>query len=97
MGSSNQEHSKLTSEVALFFKKLDMCRAVKISPGRNMENGISDFLICYRGKYIAIELKTLAHPWDPKSLQADFFEEVRDAGGRTAVCYSLEEVKAVMA
>jgi hypothetical protein len=91
---SNQPHAKLTKEVMKFLKKLDMCRAVKIMPGPYSETGVVDVLCCYRGQFVAIELKV---DWDvPTPSQLAFLEEVRDAGGRTAVCYSLEEVKAVM-
>ena len=78
-----------------YLRSLDMCVPVKYPPSSYAQAGVADILVCYRGKYIAIELKTKEHP-DLDPLQEDFLEMVRDAGGKTAVCFSLDEVKAVM-
>ena len=41
--------------------------------------GVSDLLVCYKGFFIALELKTMGYQPDP--LQIKYLQEVRCAGG----------------
>lgn len=41
--------------------------------------GVSDLLVCYKGYFIALELKTMGYQPDP--LQIRYLQEVRCAGG----------------
>ena len=41
--------------------------------------GVSDLLVCYKGYFIALELKTGRYTADP--LQISYLQKVRDAGG----------------
>lgn len=41
--------------------------------------GVSDLLVCYKGYFIALELKTGNYQPDP--LQISYLQKVRDAGG----------------
>ena len=41
--------------------------------------GVSDLLVCYKGFFIALELKTGRYTADP--LQISYLQKVRDAGG----------------
>lgn len=56
------------------------------------QKGVSDFIICYRGKFLALELKAENGKASPH--QKLFIKEVEEAGGRGAVCYTLDEVRA---
>ena len=54
-------------------------------------SGVPDLLICSHGLWIAIELKTPAGKVSP--IQDYTMRQIREAGGRTAVCRSAGEVK----
>lgn len=41
--------------------------------------GVSDLLVCYKGYFIALELKV--GKYQPDSLQISYLQKVRDAGG----------------
>jgi len=57
---------------------------------RGAERGTSDILACYRGRYLAIEVK-YGHG-KPSPAQVDFGSQVMDAGGKFLVSYDLDEV-----
>ena len=56
--------------------------------------GISDFLLCVDGIYVAIELK--AEDKKPSAQQLQFIKEVIASGGIARVCETLGEVKAIV-
>lgn len=61
-------------------------------PGTGMERkGTPDLLICYRGEFIAIELK--APGAKPGKLQEYELAKVRRAGGIAKVIHSMEELE----
>lgn len=53
-------------------------------------SGISDLLICYHGRFVAIELKD--DIGTPSTLQSKFIADVEDAGGVGAVCRTLADI-----
>ena len=52
--------------------------------------GISDLLVCYKGRFIAIELKT--HRGAATTHQKQFIAAVQKAGGTAGICRNLEEI-----
>lgn len=54
-------------------------------------SGIPDILLCCKGIFIAIELKTKIGKVSP--IQDYTMRQIREAGGRTAVCKSAGEVR----
>ena len=59
---------------------------------RLADKGTADIIACYRGHYIAPEVK-----WGdnvPSPEQVDFFRRVRDAGGISFPVWSIEQMKA---
>ena len=56
--------------------------------------GISDWLVCVGGLFVAIELKVDKNK--PSKKQEIFLKEVREAGGAAFACWSLNEVKQVI-
>ena len=54
-------------------------------------SGIPDLIICKEGLFYAIELKAGSNK--PTPIQNHVMRKIRDAGGRAAVCRSVEEVK----
>lgn len=52
--------------------------------------GRPDFRLCYKGRFIGIELKTIAGVVSRE--QVDTMDQIRAGGGIAAVCYSLQDV-----
>ena len=53
--------------------------------------GVSDIVGCYKGKFFAIELKVGYNK--PTQHQINYLDEHMIAGGKTAVCKTLGQVK----
>jgi hypothetical protein len=53
--------------------------------------GISDILCCYKGKFLAIELK--AEDGEPSVHQLQFLKEIALAGGEVLVCRTISELE----
>ena len=79
-----------------YFKSLGpCCKDIPKHQGSfTTQRGVSDHLICYKGRFIAIELKVGTNK--PTDLQSNFGKEIEAAGGIFAVCWFLEEVKEVI-
>jgi len=56
-------------------------------------NGIPDLICLRKGIFIAIELKRPGHK--PTDLQQAELDRIKQAGGFSFCCHSLEEVKAI--
>lgn len=57
-------------------------------------SGISDLIICHRGKFVAIELKVGNNK--PTKLQELFLMQIEEAGGVVGVAYSIEDVERIL-
>ena len=55
------------------------------------QKGISDFIICVEGMFVAAELKAAGGTASPH--QRLFIKEIQMAGGIGGVCYTLHDVK----
>ena len=69
---------------------LHMLKAVTVREAWATKSGISDLLVCYKGQFVAIELKD--DIGKPSQQQLKFIADVINAGGRGAVCRTLSEV-----
>ena len=58
------------------------------------KRGIPDINLCYKGRYVALEVKRVGEEATP--LQQYNLERVRKAGGIGEVVYSLEQVKEII-
>ena len=75
-------------------------RPVSIGASILGENGISDFLVCYKGQFVAIEVKK--EGWAPPGRQAkaykhyvkqwEFLQSIKMSGGRAFFASSVETV-----
>lgn len=54
-------------------------------------SGIPDIIVCYKGHFLAIELKVGSNK--PTALQRAQLQRIEQAGGDAIVAYSLAEVK----
>ena len=57
--------------------------------------GVPDRLVCYRGRFLAIEVKRDAEH-KPTTWQARRIKEIREADGRAAVVWTVEQVKEII-
>lgn len=65
--------------------------AIKKDQGRYSQRGISDWILCYQGRTIFIELKVGDNK--PTPLQSNFLREAREAGAIAVVCRSMDEIR----
>jgi len=61
----------------------------------NSARGCSDLLVCYRGRFLALEVKRDAKE-KPTPDQAAFMAAVRAAGGIGDVVWSIEQVASIL-
>lgn len=71
-----------------FLEMLPNTKVVRKEAG--VRSGISDLLVCYHGRFVALELKDATGV--PSIQQLQFIKEIQDAGGQGAVCRTLAEV-----
>lgn len=57
------------------------------------KSGIPDFVVCFRGRYVTIEVKV--HGRKPKPWQELRGQEITLAGGLHVVAYTIDEVRIV--
>jgi hypothetical protein len=58
-------------------------------------NGTADILVCYMGRFIAIEVKRDMNS-KPDPLQVAFLNDVIDAGGQAIVTSSVKDVQLIL-
>ena len=65
-----------------------------VQGGRGSKPGDPDLIVCYKGRYVALEAKS------PTGRQSDIqktrMEEIRDAGGIYEIVRTLKDVKQIM-
>lgn len=69
---------------------------IKQHGGPYAQAGVSDLLICFRGKFIAVEVKSPDTNHGVTVKQQAFLETVREAGGISFVCYSVDDLLATL-
>lgn len=93
MHITSRNFSKPFTEEAALLKEaktlLGMLGALVVRE-ESLVRGRSDLLICYKGKFIACELKD--DIGTPSPHQIKFIRDVRNAGGIAGVCRTLYEV-----
>lgn len=60
------------------------------------KKGVSDLLVCYKGRFIALEIKTHRTRNNVSPVQRYNLEWVEKAGGIAAVVYDVEQVKVLL-
>ena len=79
----------LTKKVKAWLNTQDDIAYYKVSD--RYQKGISDFIICVGGIFVAVELKAAGGTASPH--QKLFIKEIQKAGGIGGVCYTLHDVK----
>lgn len=86
------KEADLLTDTRSFLELLPCTLGVRIDAGS--ERGKSDILVCYRGRFIAIELKDDIGV--PSAQQIDFINKVKQAGGIADICRNLNDVAALL-
>lgn len=86
--------SAITKDICNYLKTLDKCFFWKEHGGMYGTAGIPDIIICYKGRFVALEVKR------PKGkltkLQEKTIKDIRAAGGKAYVVTCVDEVMKIM-
>ncbi len=84
----------ITNQILKYLKSEPECFAFKEHGGIYGVSGIPDIICCYKGKFMAFEVKT---PQGKLSkLQEITIKRINEAGGMAAKVTSLQEVKDIL-
>lgn len=90
-----KNESQLTSQIKNLLKsKGAYCE--KIFGGGYQASGIPDILCCYRGYFIAIEVKSPTGKGRASDIQKLKIKAIRDAGGVAFITDNIEDVERVL-
>ena len=81
----------ITNKILKYLKTLDKCYCFKEHGGSYGSAGIPDIICCYRGRFVAFEVKTAKGK--TTKLQEVNIRNIREACGVALVVRSLDEVK----
>lgn len=84
---------RIQTAILNYLNGLDGCKAIN-QPGGRLEVGTPDIIGCYRGRFLALEVKQPGNK--PRPIQAKRIREWKEAGGAVFVVHSLEETKALI-
>jgi len=84
----------ITNKILKYLKTLDKCYSFKEHGGSYGSAGIPDIICCYRGRFVAFEVKN--EKGKTTALQDVNIRNIQKADGIAVVVRSLEEVKAVL-
>ena len=68
---------------------LDLLGALIVRESAATKRGVSDLIVCYRGRFVALETKD--DTGVPSPLQNQFIKRVREAGGKAAVIRTVKQ------
>ena len=84
----------ITNQILKYLKSLSECFAFKEHGGLYGTSGIPDIIVCYKGKFLAFEVKT--EKGKLSKLQEITIEKIRNAKGVAFKVTSLEEAKEIL-
>jgi len=85
--------SEVQGRILDFLRDQDKLVVIKVIVATT--NGIADILVCYKGRFIAIEVKRDQNT-KPDPLQVEFLNTVIEAGGQAIVTSSIEDVQLIL-
>lgn len=88
------KESDIVKTILKYLKTVPECFCWKEHGGMYGTAGIPDIICCYRGKFVAFEVK--AEKGKPTALQDSVINKIQKCGGKAAVVRSAEDVKAVL-
>lgn len=83
-----------TDQILKYLKAQPCCFAFKEHGGMYSTAGIPDIICCYKGKFVAFEVKTKKGKLS--KLQEVMIERIRQAGGVAFKVTSIQEVKDIL-
>lgn len=92
----SQPESRLGSEIRRACIKRGAF-AFKIHGGPTMMAGLPDLIMCYRGRFIGMEIKVPDPSSQPSVIQRRRIKEIRDAAGAAYVVRSVESAMRILA
>mgnify|MGYP004477218787 CR=1 FL=1 len=84
----------ITNQILKYLKSEPECFAFKEHGGIYGVSGIPDVICCYKGKFVAFEVKTLQGKLS--KLQEIMIKRINNAGGMAFKVTSLQEVKDIL-
>lgn len=84
----------ITNQILKHLKSLPECFAFKEHGGLYGTSGIPDIIVCYKGKFLAFEVKT--EKGKLSKLQEMTIAKIQKANGMAFKVTSLEEVKEIL-
>lgn len=84
----------ITNQILKYLKSLPECFAFKEHGGLYGTSGIPDIIVCYKGKFVAFEVKT--EKGKLSKLQEMTIAKIQKANGMAFKVTSLEEVKEIL-
>ena len=84
----------ITNQILKHLKSLPECFAFKEHGGLYGTSGIPDIIVCYKGKFVAFEVKT--ENGKLSKLQEVTIRKIQSAQGLTFKVTSLDEVKTIL-
>lgn len=84
----------ITNQILKYLKSLPECFAFKEHGGLYGTSGIPDIIVCYKGKFLAFEVKT--EKGKLSKLQEMTIAKIQKANGMAFKVTSLEEVKEIL-
>lgn len=81
--------------IMIYLRSLDRCFCWKEHGGPYGTNGIPDIICCYRGRFVAFEVKN--EKGRPTKLQEAVIRKITRASGIACIVRSVEDVKAALA
>ena len=88
------KESNLIDRIKAYLKSVDKLFFYKEHGGQYGTSGIPDLIVCYRGRFIAFEVKT--EKGKTTVLQEMTIRKIIKAGGFALVVRSVEDVRAVI-
>lgn len=88
------KESEIIDKIKEYLKTVEDCFFWKEHGGMYAQTGIPDLIVCLKGKFIALEVKT--ETGKATVLQEITIRKIRKAGGTAQVVRSVEEVKAII-
>ena len=84
----------ITAAITRYLKTVPCCFFWKEHGGQYGTAGLPDLILCYRGRFVAFEVKTPTGK--PTKLQEITIQRIKDAMGEAFIVRSVQEVQAII-
>lgn len=89
--------SEITRKIQRYLASVDGWWGFKVLGGGAQMRGVPDIVGCYRGRFVALEVKRPAGLGVVSELQRLRLRQIGEAGGLAVVVYGVEDVRQVIA